>query len=158
MGSSCPESLQGMNSIDKLEKALVATRELLSLITPEEDSGNEDTFSHRSLKFLQSATATLQKMPQKRKKEVNALFNSVLSITGLIAQNLSPDAAFDVVVSFSREVGGLLEDNLPEDIARSYDELQRLLDDASQKMKNIQTSCYKLMEEVKAVSGPVLNI
>lgn len=97
-------------------------------------------------------------MPQKRKKEVNALFNSVLSITGLIAQNLSPDAAFDVVVSFSREVGGLLEDNLPEDIARSYDELQRLLDDASQKMKNIQTSCYKLMEEVKAVSGPVLNI
>ena len=142
-----------MNSIDKLERALVATRELLSLITPEADSESEETFLHRASKFLQSATATLENMPQERKKQLNALFDIVLSTTGLIARNLSPDAAFNVVVSFNREIGGLLNGNsLPDDIARSYDELQRLLDDASQKMKNIQASCYKLMEEVKAVS------
>ena len=149
MGSSCKESLEGMKSIDKLEGALKATRELLSLITPEEDSGSEETFSERSLKLLQGATDTLEKMSQVRKKQLNALLDVVLSTTVLIVQNMSPHMAYNAVVKFSREIGGLLDDNLPEDMARSYDELQRLLADASQKMKKIQASCDKLMEEVK---------
>ena len=112
-----------MNSIDELEGALVATRELLSLITPKADGESKEAFLHRASEFLQSATATLEKMPQERKKQLNALFNIVLSTTGLIAQNLFSFVAYNGFALVIREIGELLDDNLPEDMARSYDEL-----------------------------------
>ena len=128
----------------------MATRELLSLITAKALGESKEAFLHRASEFLQRATATLEKMPQEGKKQLNTLFNIVFSTTRLIAQNLFSYAAYNgFVLLIRREIRDLLDGNLPEDTARSFDELQRLLDDASQKMKKIQASCSELMEKVK---------
>ena len=138
-----------MDYIGITERVLMALRELLSVINQQMNSGNEGSFLHRALKFIQRATATLEQMEQESKKQWNALLNVILSAAGLVAQNLCSEAAFNAIFWVSREVGGLFNGRIPENMACNYNELQRLLAAASAKMTEIQESCNWLIDEVK---------
>lgn len=137
-----------MDYVRTIESVLAALRELLAVVSRQMNSGNEDTFLHRVYRFLQSITATIER-DQVSRKQLNDMLKRVLSTAGLIAQVLSSNAVFNAVLWVRREVGGLFEGRIPENVARSYQELQRLMDAASARMTDIEASCSQLMEQVQ---------
>lgn len=138
--------MDGIRSL--IQDVLGALRELSSVITRQLESGNKDSFLHTASEFIQTVIATLEQI-ELTAKELNALLNVILSTAELIGQNLSWEGAYNALFLVSREVGGLIDGSIPEDMAQSNEELQRLLDAASAKMTKIQASRDWLLKQVK---------
>ena len=133
------------------EMALTAMRQLLSFVTSQMSSENGDTFMHKAYRFVQSAISTLEQMEQQAKKQWNLMLDSILSTAWLVVQIMSSEAAFNAVKRVAQGISSLFEVRIPEYMARSYDELQRHLATASEKLTNIQSTCYWLIEQVRAI-------
>ncbi|KAL9974636.1 hypothetical protein ACROYT_G011697 [Oculina patagonica] len=114
-------------------------------------SSENDTFVHKAYEFVQSAISTLEQMEQQAKKQLNLMLDSILSTAWLVVQIMSSGAAFNAVKWVTQEVCGLFEGRIPQYMARNFDELQRLLATASEKLVNIQSTCYWLMDQVTKV-------
>lgn len=143
-----------MDFIGTTERVLTAMRQLLSFITPQLSSGNGDTFIEKVYRFVQKAIFTLEQMEASQKKQWNLLLTYILSIASLVLKLMSSNVAFDAVTRVSREVRSTFDGPIPEYIARDYDDLQRNLSTASEKLEAIQSSCNWLIDEV----GTLANI
>ena len=128
---------------------MVYMKDLLSAITRQMDCKKDDTFLHEALKFVEGAIAILEQMEQMKKNLNAASLAAILTTATLIAENISSNTAFDAVFWVSREVGELFGGSIPENMASDYNEIQSLLTVASGKVKEIQASCFSLMEEVR---------
>lgn len=138
-----------MDYIGTTERVLTAMRQLLSFVTSRISNENEDTFVHKAYKFVQNAVSTLEQMEQQAKKQWNFMLDSILSTAWLVVQIMSSGAAFNAVKWVTQEVWGLFEGRIPEYMGCNFDVLQRLLATASEKLENIQSTCYWLMEQVR---------
>lgn len=140
-----------MDYIATTEMALTAMRQLLSFVTLQMSSENGDTFMHKAYRFVQSAILTLEQMEQQAKKQWNLMLDSILSTAWLVVQIMSSEAAFNAVKRVAQGISSLFEVRIPEYMACSYDELQRHLATASEKLTNIQSTCYWLIEQVRTI-------
>ena len=144
-----------MDYIGITERVLTAMRQLLSLITPV-GSENGDSFIHKVNRFVQNAISTLEQMEQYTKKQWNLMLDCILSAAWLVVQNMSSNAAFDAIKRVTWEVRSLFDSGMPEYMVRDYDELERLLAAASEKLTGIQSTCSLLMGEVSGIDGSLM--
>lgn len=140
-----------MDYIGIAERVLTAMRQLLSLVTPQLSSGNGDTFIQKVYRFAQRAISILEQMEQTQKKQWNLLLNYIVSTASLVLQIMSSNVAFDAVTRVSQEVRSMFQGRIPEYIARDYDDLQRNLATASEKLEAIQSACNWLISEVSTL-------
>ena len=142
-----------MDYIGTTERVLTAMRQLLSLITPL-CSENGDSFIHKVKRFVQNAISSLEQMEQHTKKQLNLMLDCILSTAWLVVQNMSSNAAFDAITRVTLEVRSTFDGRMPEYMMRDFDELERLLSAASEKLTGIQSTCSLLLGEV---SGTLSN-
>ena len=140
-----------MDYMATTEITLTAMRQLLSFVTSQMSNGNGDTFMHKAYRFVQSAISTLEQMEQQAKKQWNLMLDSILSTAWLVVQIMSSEAAFNAVKRVAQGISSLFEVRIPEYMARSHDELQGHLATASEKLTNIQSTCYWLIEQVRTI-------
>ena len=143
-----------MDYIVTTERVLTAIRELMSLVTPL-CSENGDSFIHKVNRFVQNVISTLEHMERRTKKQWNLMLDCILSTAWLVVQNISSKAAFDAIKRVTREVRGMFEGRMPEYMVHDYQELERLLAAASEKLTGIQSICDSLLGEV---SSTLFNI
>lgn len=141
-----------MDYIGTTERVLTAMRQLLSLIT-QVGSENGDSFIHKVNRFVQNAISTLEQMEQYTKKQLNLMLDCILSAAWLVVQNMSSNAAFDAIKRVTQEVRRLFDSGIPEYMVRDYDELERLLAAASEKLTCIQSTCSLLLGEVSGIKN-----
>jgi len=146
-----------MDYIATTERVLTAMGQLMSLITPL-CSENGDSFIHKVNKFVQNATSTLEQMEHYTKKQLNLMLDCILSTAWLVVQKLSSNAAFDAIQRFTREVQGMFEGCMPEYMVRDYDQLERLLAAASEKLTGIQSTCNLLLGEVSGTLSNMITV
>ena len=140
-----------MDYIGTTERVLTAMRQFLSFITPQLSNGNGDTFIQKMYRFAQRAISTLEQMEQNQKKQWNLLLNYIASTALLALQIMSSNVAFEAVTRVSQEVRSMFQGRIPEYLARDYDDLQRNLATASEKLEAIQSACNWLVGEVSAL-------
>lgn len=124
-------------------------RQLSLLITPL-CSENENSFIRKVNSFVKIAISVLEQMEDYTKKQLNLMIECILSTAWLVVQNLSSNAAFDAITRVTREVRSVtvFEGRMPEYMLRDYNDLERLLAAASEKLEGIQSACNLLLGEV----------
>ena len=141
-----------MDYIRSTEQVLSALNQLFSLIISRQGWDNENTFVHRAYVFVNSAISTLEQIEEQARKQRNTVLAQILSTAWLVVQNLYSEAAFSAIQRATQEVWGVFEGRIPEYMASEYDELQRLLETTSEKVANIQSTCYFLIEQVRSTA------
>lgn len=136
-----------MDYIGITERVLTAMRQLSLLITPL-CSENENSFIRKVNSFVKIAISVLEQMEDYTKKQLNLVIECILSTAWLVVQNLSSNAAFDAITRVTREVRSVFEGRMPEYMLRDYNDLERLLAAASEKLEGIQSACNLLLGEV----------
>lgn len=77
----------------------------------------------------------------------------ILSTGKQVAQIVSLQMLFDAVFKVSQEIESLFDGSVPDDIKRYYCALKDLLTEASEKIKEIQASCDKIMDKAIKACG-----
>lgn len=147
--TACYGEIAGMDYIGITERVLTAMRQLSLLITPL-CSENENSFIRNVNSFVKIAISVLEQMEDYTKKQLNLMIECILSTAWLVVQNLSSNAAFDAITRVTREVRSVtvFEGRMPEYMLRDYNDLERLLAAASEKLEGIQSACNLLLGEV----------
>jgi len=134
-----------MDYIGITEGVLTAMRQLSLLITP---LCSENSFIRKVNSFVKIAISELEQMEDYTKKQLNLMIECILSTAWLVVQYLSSNEAFGAITRATREVGSVFEVRIPEYMLRDYNNLERLLAAASEKLEGIQSACNLLFGEV----------
>ena len=136
-----------MDYIGTAERVLTAMRQLLTLVTPL-CSENGNSFIHEVNSFVKNSISTLEQVEHYTKKQLNLMLEYILSTAWLVVQNMSSKAAFDAITRVTREVQSMFDGRMPEYMVRDYDDLERHLEAASEKLEGIKSTCNLLFGEV----------
>lgn len=137
-----------MDHLHTIEVALSALRQLLSFVTSQHGWERHNNFVRRARAFIDKAIFILEQMEDRTRKRCNAMINLIVSTAWLVVQTLHSGAVFSAVGRVTRDIKDLFNGQIPNYMTSSYEELTRLLDTASVKLANIQSTCCALIEQV----------